>query len=199
MPLPAPQDEFRHFAQQVCITGRLVPLKGHRYAIEAVHLLKDRFPGLGLVIVGTGPAEQELKSQVQALGLGAQVAFAGFSTQVLSYMQASDVVAIPSEGEGFGLVALEAMAVARPVVAFDVPALNEIVAHGHTGLLAPQVSAQDLSEALARLLSDPALAQRMGLAGQERGAERFSQQRHVEGLASWYAQALPSAAAVSGK
>jgi glycosyltransferase involved in cell wall biosynthesis len=78
------------------IVGRLVRFKGHRYAIDCMPTLLQRFPGLKLVIVGSGPIESELGQQVAALGLGESVVLEGYRPNAHDYMRASDVVLVPT-------------------------------------------------------------------------------------------------------
>ena len=89
---------------------------------------------------------------------------------------------MPSRGEGFGLVYLEAMRAARPVLAAQRTAAEEIVEHGRTGLLVDPDNRETLSKALARLLRDVGAARRMGWAGRERWEQEFGLDRFRERL-----------------
>jgi glycosyltransferase involved in cell wall biosynthesis len=101
-----------------------------------------------------------------------------------------DVVVVPSLGEPFGNVNLEAMALSKPVVAFDSGGNPEVVVHGETGLLASAGNADKMADMIVRLLSDPALRGRMGSAGRRRVEQEFGIDRFVNGLLAVYDAAL---------
>src|SRR5690606_22669005 len=122
----------------------------------------------------------------EARPLGEQVRFVGWRDDVPQLMAAFDVFLMPSLWEGFGLVALEAMAQRVPVIASAVSSLPEIVIPGETGLLAPPRDPAALAEALTLLLSDRALALHMGLLAEDRLETHFSAARMVEQTARLY-------------
>jgi glycosyltransferase involved in cell wall biosynthesis len=105
-------------------------------------------------------------------------------------VKAFDVFAFPTFGEGFGLVLLEAMALAKPVVASNVMAIPEIVVDGETGLLVPPDNAPALANALVKLLSDAALSQKLGLAGQQRAQREFTVDRMIHRTSEVYLAVL---------
>ena len=124
-----------------------------------------------LVLVGRGELVEPMRRLAAAAGVGERVVLPGFREDVPVVMRAFDVFAITSVHEGFGLVLVEAMAAERPVVATHAGAMPEIVVDGETGFLADGV--EPFAQALARL-TDPALRQRLGLAGSRRVAEHFA-------------------------
>jgi glycosyltransferase involved in cell wall biosynthesis len=89
-------------------------------------------------------------------------------------------VVVPSLGEGFGMVALEAMERARPVIAASIGGLDDLVREGETGLLVPAGDADQLAAAMLRLANDPASAQAMGREARIRAVERFPEHRCTE-------------------
>lgn len=131
-----------------------------------------------LVLVGRGPLEAELKALAERLGIANQMVLAGFREDIPVVMKAFDCFALTSEYEGFGLVLLEAMAAARPVVATAVSAIPEVVADGETGVLCPVGDAAAVAAAFARV-EDGLLRVRLGQAGAHRAAERFTLDRMV--------------------
>jgi glycogen synthase len=142
---------------EVLYAGRLSPEKGVLELVEAAQ-------GMNLVVAGDGP----LRARVpQARG------FVPHDELQRLYARAA-VVACPSRREGFGVVCLEAMAHARPVVATDVGGLRDLVVDGETGLLVPSRDVSALRAALERLLGDGELRRRLGAAGRERARRRFS-------------------------
>jgi glycosyltransferase involved in cell wall biosynthesis len=94
--------------------------------------------------------------------------------------------------EGFGLVFLEAMSAARPVVASNISAIPEIVADGETGLLVPPNDAASLAKAIQSLLDDPARAEKMGAAGRNRLQTHFNEQRMIDQTAALYRRVVKS-------
>jgi glycosyltransferase involved in cell wall biosynthesis len=102
---------------------------------------------------------------------------------------------VPSLGEGFGMVALEAMERARPVIASAVGGLPEIVADGETGLVVPSADASALSEAIVALAGDLSRASAMGSLGRERALAEFTPERCAERIEELYVAALEPAVA----
>ena len=116
----------------------------------------------------------------------------GFVAPVQSALEAAAIVVVPSLGEGFGMVALEAMERARPVIASAVGGLSEIVVDGETGIVVPAADADALAEAIVALASDLPRAAAMGQAGRERALTQFTPERCVERIEKLYARALAS-------
>ena len=149
--------------------GRLAHVKGVDVLLNAVARLHRQGVPIRLVIVGEGAEQASLHVLSQRLGVGAITHFAGRLPrgEIFFALKGFDIAVMPSrEGlEGFGLSALEAMAAGVPVVASRVDALQEVVVDGATGLLCPAEDPVNLAEAMARLVSDSALRQRMGAAG----------------------------------
>ena len=176
-------------APRLAIVGRLIPIKGHDVLLRAVARARERLPGLTLEIAGDGELEQELRATAIRLGLGDAVTFLGRVAPVDPVLERAEVVVVPSFGEGFGMVALEAMERGRPVIASDVGGLPEIVDEGRTGLLVPPGDVEALARAIAEL-ADPARAASMGEAGRARALAEFSQDRCTERIAALYETAL---------
>ncbi len=160
-------------APLIGVFGRLSEEKGQRVALEAMFILLKDHPTARLVLVGEGKSEADLRTSAAALGIGDSVEFAGFMPDVRPLMSACDAVIVPSLKEGFGLAAVEAMALGRPVVASAVGGLTEIVAPGETGFLADPNDPNAVAQALGELISNPTLAQEMGERGRERAERCF--------------------------
>jgi glycosyltransferase involved in cell wall biosynthesis len=154
--------------------GRLAPQKGQRHLVEAMPLLLERVPRAHLAIAGGGDLEEYLRDLAIELGVEERVHVLGPRRDVPSLMHAFDAFAMPSIWEGFGLVLLEAMAAARPIVASRVATIPEVVLDGETGLLVTPADSDELADALARVARDPERARRMGEAGRERLRAQFS-------------------------
>lgn len=170
----------------VGIVGRLHDQKGHVYLFQAFRRVLAAHPRALLVVAGDGPEREALDRLAGELGIAERTRFLGFRADAPALMHAFDVVAVPSLYEGFGLVLLEAMAAARPLVASSVSAIPEIVVEGETGLLAPPRDPHALAAALTALLDDPARAARMGAAGRARLLTEFTVERMVEATARVY-------------
>lgn len=164
------------------IVGRMAAgerYKGHDEMLEAMPRLHSLHPGTRLVVVGDGDDRRRLEDRAAALGLNGSVTFTGFvseATLAEIYRRCSAFV-MPSAGEGFGLVYLEAMRAGRPCIAARGSAAEEIVVNGSTGLLASR-EPEELAAAAGALLREPERARRMGEEGYRRwrdelGAERF--------------------------
>jgi glycosyltransferase involved in cell wall biosynthesis len=176
-------------APVIGIVARLFRWKGHAHLVDALALVKKDVPNVRLVIVGEddqradpgrGSFRAELEQQLEHLGLQENVIFTGFRTDIPYLMSAFDIFAHPSWEEPFGMVFLEAMAMAKPVVAWASGGAPEVIAHGETGLLAERPSIQSLATALTTLAKDRALRETFGAAGRRRAEQLFSPQRMCE-------------------
>jgi len=162
--------------------GRLVYKKGFRYLLEGAPAIFERFPDLRLVIGGGGDLAGELAAQARALGIAERVTFTGNLSQpeVLDLIAAGEIFVMPSirdprgNVDGLPIVVLEAMAAGKPLVATGISGIPLAVTDGETGLLVPEKNPTALSEAVCRLLGDPAEARRLGEAGRRRVAEELN-------------------------
>jgi phosphatidylinositol alpha-1,6-mannosyltransferase len=153
--------------------------KGHDQLLECWPAVVAARPGARLVMVGEGDDAPRLREKATTLGIGSSVVFPGFVSDVALggwYRQAS-VFAMPSRGEGFGLVYLEAMAHGLPCVGSDEDAAREIIVDGETGYLVKQSDQAALRDRLIGLLTDATLRRTLGLGGRARLAREFSYDR----------------------
>jgi len=175
----------------LCI-GRLIPIKGHLVLLRAVAQAKARVPDLVLDIAGRGPLAPALEAYAADLGIADSVRFLGFVSGVERAIEDAAIVVVPSLGEGFGMVALEAMERSRPVIASAVGGLPEIVADGETGLVVPPADADALAEAIVALASDLPHAAAMGSEGRERAVALFTPELCVEKIEILYRGTEPA-------
>lgn len=168
--------------------GRLAEEKGFDLTLDAFALLRNSFPHARLTIAGDGPVRPALERQAAELGVTQSVHFVGWVApdKVPALMNTATVVVMPSRHEGFGLVALEAALMARPIVATRVGGLPEVVAHQQTGLLVERDDSKALAEALSVLLADPQMAAQMGQAGRHRAQQMFRWDRCVDAYTALY-------------
>ncbi|HJW83098.1 MAG TPA: glycosyltransferase [Anaerolineae bacterium] len=168
--------------RMVLFVGRIERLKGVDTLIRAIALLAHECPTwveqMCVAIIGGDPTTNEnaemerLKHMRQELGLSDLITFLGArdQDQLRYYYNAADFVVMPSRYESFGIVALEAMACGRPVIASEVGGLAHLVRDGETGFQVPDGSYVALATSMARLLQDEALRTRLG-----RQAEAWAQ------------------------
>jgi glycosyltransferase involved in cell wall biosynthesis len=172
------------------MASRLIAGKGHANLIEAVARVAGNAK-VRLVIAGDGPLDGDLKRLADTSCPPETVTFVGFVNDTPAFMAACDIVTVPTEptlSEGFGLAALEAMAVGRPVLVTDVGSLPEVVGAG--GVVVPSGSPQQLAEAIVALARDPVLRRQLGETGTERARNEFSLERMVAGTAAVYREAM---------
>jgi glycosyltransferase involved in cell wall biosynthesis len=177
----------------LCV-GRLIPIKGHIVLLRAFAEAREQLPDLELEVAGRGPLEPALKALVRELGVADAVRFLGHVSPIQAAIERAAVVVVPSMGEGFGMVALESMERARPVIAAAIGGLGELVRDGETGILVPPGEAEPLRDALVRVAGDLDLARRMGEAGRRRALSRFLQSFCTERTELLYEGALDRAA-----
>jgi glycosyltransferase involved in cell wall biosynthesis len=175
--------------RMLCV-GRLIPIKGHIVLLRALAEARRVVPELRLDIAGRGPLEPALRALVKELRVDDAVRFLGYVAPVQRAIEESAFVAVPSMGEGFGMVALEAMERARPVIAAEIGGLGELVEDGVTGFLVPAGEAEPLAAAIVRLAGDPTLRGRMGEAGRRRALDRFLQERCTDRTELLYRELL---------
>jgi glycosyltransferase involved in cell wall biosynthesis len=149
----------------VLALARLAATKRLDYFLAAVAKARAEVPSLRAVIAGEGPERAALEGLARELGLGESVRFPGRAGDVDALLRQAEALVHPARWEGFGLVLLEAMLAARPVVGTRVSAIPEIVADGETGLLVPADDPGALADALGRVLAEPTLARQLGEAG----------------------------------
>ena len=165
-------------AHLVLYVGRLEPEKGVADLVEAMQLVAADDHGVRCVVAGSGSEHSAINQQIKRAGLEQVVRLIGFQLDVASLINAADVFVLPSLAEAFGLVLVEAMQFAKPVVATRSGGPAEIVVDGETGILIAPSRPHELAQAINKLLRDETLRQRMGLAGRERFAAQFTS-RHM--------------------
>jgi len=151
-------------------------------------MIARRYPRARLVIAGDGPARTELERQASDRHLSHAVEFVGWVApdRVPDLINHSTIVLMPSREDSFPLVALEAGALARPIVATRVGGLPEIIQHQETGLLVEKEDSNGLAQAISFLLGHPEAAVSMGQAAQRRIEVAFSWEKHVDAYDTLY-------------
>jgi len=154
--------------------GRLSPEKGVSFLIEAASLLRGMGVHFRLLIIGDGPQKADLDRLVKDRGLEGRVVFAGFQSDVLSWLPALDVFVLPSLTEGTPMALLEAMAYGIPPVATAVGGVPHVLSSDHNGILVSSGNAEALTDAIARLCEDPSLRERLALNARETIRKQYS-------------------------
>ena len=190
---PGPEPPPLPGEPRLAIVGRLIPIKGHDVLLRALAAVRRELPTVTLRIAGDGPLEPELRATMSALRLDDAVTFLGRVVPAGPVFEESEIVVVSSFGEGFGMVALEAMERGRPVIASAVGGLPEIVEDGRSGLLVPAGDVDALAAAILELVRDPGRAAAMGAAGRARALVQFSQDRCTDRIEALYRAALERA------
>jgi glycosyltransferase involved in cell wall biosynthesis len=178
----------------VCV-ARLEPEKDVRTLVSAWLQVAQELPTARCFIAGTGSEEANLSAQIREAALGGSLKLIGFRSDAQALMNAGDLLVLPSVAESFGLVLLEAMSLAKPVVATRVGGPLEIVRDGDTGLLVPPSDPAALAQALIKLLSDRDLSDRLVRNGRARFCEEYTTERMARSTAQVYRKAVNANAA----
>ncbi len=178
-PVPAPT--------RLAAVGRLIPIKGFDLLLRAFELARAELPGLTLEIAGSGPLDGELRA-----GSPEGVTFLGRVSPAAEVYERNAIVVVPSRGEGFGMVALEAAERGRAAIVTDVGGLPEIVADGETGVVVPGEDVAALARAIVALAGDEQLARAYGAAARRRALDQFSAEAAADGVDLVYRDLLNS-------
>jgi glycosyltransferase involved in cell wall biosynthesis len=169
----------------LCVAG-LRPEKRVDLFIHAVAAARLENPDVRGYVAGEGRERERL----ERLADGSGVILLGARGDVLSLVAAACAICLPSEAEALPMSILEAMALARPVVATDVGGTRDQVVDGETGYLVPAGDAAAITRALLALAADPKYAERLGAAGQARQREHFTGERMIDGYERAFEEAV---------
>ena len=160
--------------------GRLVPIKGYIYFIEAINLVLKEMQDVHFLLAGKGSEENLLKCRVREMKIEDKVTFLGWRDDLIDIFNILDVFILSSINEGMGKVVIEAMACGKPVVATMVGGVPEIVIDGETGILASPRDPKGLKDAMITILRDKKLREKMSQAGRGRIDSYFSIENMVK-------------------
>ncbi|MFH1878854.1 MAG: glycosyltransferase family 4 protein [Candidatus Omnitrophota bacterium] len=170
--------------------GRLSPVKGYEYLVEAFKGFSETEKRSVLLLVGDGPEKFKLSRQIQKLGITDRVRMVPGSLALEKYMSLIDIFCMPSIHEGLGLSLMEAMASRRSCVASDVGGLSELIVSGEDGILVPVKNAAALGEAIKALAYDPGLREKLARNAREKAGRAFSIEDSVRRTVEVYERVL---------
>jgi glycosyltransferase involved in cell wall biosynthesis len=177
--------------------GQLDKRKGVDVLLEAFARVHRQAPKARLVLVGRGPLQEMIESEVHRQNWGSTVLLPGFIDDVVSVMQAIDILLLPSLWEGFGIVLIEAMAAGKPAISTNTSSMPEIIVDGQTGYLVPPGDAETLANRAIALLQNSSLREQFGRAGRERVAALFTLERMIEQLENFLQREVSKKPALS--
>jgi glycosyltransferase involved in cell wall biosynthesis len=169
--------------------GRLEPVKGPEFLMEAAKDILSNYPQTYFVFAGDGPLRQRLERKAYELGINTNMRFLGWRNDVTRVISIYDIFVFPSLNEGMGRVLVEAMALGKPVVASNVGGIPDLVTHGKTGFLVPPKNPGQLAKYIQILIEDEGKRKRLGQAGKEM-ALNFKKEIMVEKIAELYDKLL---------
>lgn len=172
--------------------SRLDPIKNHDLLLRAFKRLLTHHRNALLLIVGDGDLRHKLERQTDQLGIRQQVIFAGYQADPLPWLHVMDIFVLPSLSEGTAMTLLEAMSLAKPVVATDVGGNPEIVDRDVTGTITPSEDEAALANAMIELSNSHELRQSMGDNGRSRFLKLFTANRMVDSYQHLYQEAHAS-------
>jgi glycosyltransferase involved in cell wall biosynthesis len=170
----------------VGFVGRLEPIKGPQFFVDAARLCLENNRLPRFILVGEGSLRQDLEQKVDSWGLKNKIVFLGWRDDIADIMSVLDILVLPSLNEAVGIVLLEAQSLGVPVVASEVGGIPEMVQDKQTGILVRPGSAAALSLAINNLLSDPQRLRAMSAAGKNWVKDRFKAEDMVSKISGLY-------------
>jgi len=179
--------------------ARLAPLKGHEDLLIAFQTLLPQCPGARLLLVGDGRLRIQLEARTRALGLADKVIFTGLVPpgEVPRYVGIMDCLAHLSAREALSRALPQALAAAKPVVAYDFDGADEVCREGETGFLIHTGDTATVAKRLLQLAGDVPLRERLGRQGQQFVRENFTIEQMVENLYHLYRRLAPKTVGTS--
>jgi len=168
--------------------GRLEPIKGIAYFVEAARAMAGKIPKAEFLVIGDGAERAALERAAEPLG--GRIRFLGLRSNVPELMAALDVLVLPSLNEGMGRVLVEAAAAGTAVVASRVGGVPEVVRDGETGILIAPGDASAIADAVTALCSDTEKRERFGITARERVAPQYGLNAMVASIEDEYTRLL---------
>jgi glycosyltransferase involved in cell wall biosynthesis len=165
-------------AHILCV-ARLEPVKHLGTVLNAMVFLKEKNVSADCIIAGKGPLKEQLERQIESMGLAEKVKII-YTPYIHALINKADIAILTSAKEGIPRGLMEAMALAKPVVATNVLGTNELVVNGETGILVPFGDQNAFNDVLLTVINDADLRERFGKAGRMRVEKEFSDSRAVD-------------------
>jgi glycosyltransferase involved in cell wall biosynthesis len=177
------------------IAARMNPWKGQYELIGAASRLREKFPGLHVVMLGADVPDirADFEKRAREGGIADRLHFGGYRQDVRPFLHEIDLFVHPSYGEPFGLAIVEAMAMRKPVIACGTGGVPEIITHGRDGWLVEERSAEAVAVAIETLLNDRDRSLQIGRHARETVRERFTPRRQCAAVAQRYAGLIAAA------
>jgi len=172
--------------------ARLSAVKGQKDLLKVMPQILDRFPRAKLLIAGDGPSQfkQELESLRDRLSLQGHTQLLGHRNDIAALLHISDMFVLSSYYEGLPGSVIEAMAASKPVVAFDIPSIREIVKDGNTGILVPERNIDLFAESIVQLAEYPDTARKMGERARHIVQSKFDIRQNMKELEALFKRVL---------
>jgi len=177
-------------AMVVGFVGRLEPIKGALFLVQAIPEILESAPKTYFVFVGNGQEREMLQSKISALGAESSVTFTGDQRGIADFVSIFDVQVVPSLNEGMGRVIVEAGFMEKPVVASEVGGIPDLILNGKTGLLVPPKDSAALAQAVLKVLKDTLLALKLGKNLRLHVTAGFTEKQMVEKIDAVYREIL---------
>ncbi len=193
-----PYNEKQNFKKELGIpenaliigsAGRLEPVKGPEFLIEAACHILPEYPDTFFVFAGDGELKRDLEKKALEIGIEKNIVFLGWRDDIAEIISVYDIFVLPSLNEGMGRVLVEAMALEKPIVASNIGGIPDLVSHGKNGFLVPPKDPRELANYIQILIEDEEKRAEMGKAGKEM-VENFSKEKMVEKIAELYKELI---------
>jgi glycosyltransferase involved in cell wall biosynthesis len=170
--------------------GRMTGVKQTQDLLTVLATLRENGVDAGLLVVGDGPDRVAFEERARSLDLARDCLFLGYQEDVAPWYSAMDAVALPSGNEGTPVTVIEALAAGKPVVAYAVGGVPDVIRDGIDGFLVERGDTSAIAERLAQLAADPELGVRLGAAGRERVLERYGVGRLLDDVDRLYQETI---------
>jgi glycosyltransferase involved in cell wall biosynthesis len=174
----------------VCAIGRLCWQKGFEYFLKSIPKILRNNDNVKFLVVGSGPLEEQLKSLAQRLKIEDRVIFTGFIDDIRSILKIIDLLVVPSILEGFPMIILEAMAMAKPIIATNIEGITEQIEDSVTGYLVRPGNHEEISEAVMNLINEQEKGNKLGKNAREFVIEKFTIENMVKKVEEVYEELL---------
>lgn len=174
--------------------ANITKIKGHRFVIENLPELIKLYPNLKYIILGDGPGKKELVDQTNALNLNDKVEFLGVlnHNEVYNYIDICDIFVLPSYNEGFGVVYIEAMSLAKPTIGCKTQGIEDCITHMDTGFLVEPQNSKDVFNCIKYVLENNKESREIALKGQNLVKTKFTWEHNAKKYIDLYEKLIDS-------